>query len=183
MIRTRDFLLFGTAVLVIFAGINTTVLLDNLSSVGQGAAVVTFEQGKEVSGAEVLRNENDPEKNAARLRDKLARGEGKVSGGPVFTSVDDILTPSSTAVTDQTVPESVWIGHTVDGTQLMSEDLWRFVGFGQNDQVGVALNDYPIFGSRTDGANLDVCGGIDDGSGYRYYIQPGKEIAEGCFVK
>ena len=65
----------------------------------------------------------------------------------------------------------------------MSDQLWRYVGFGQSDQVGVALNDYLIFGSRLDNAPLDTCGGIDEGQGYRYYIQPGKEIAEGCFVE
>lgn len=183
MIRTRDFLLFGIAVLFIFAGINATVLIDGIKSAGQEASVIGFEQTKEVVGAQAVSDETTPETNVARLREKLARGEGKVAGGPVFTSVDDLASSSNDVVTDQTRPSSVWIGHTTDGVPLMSEDLWRYVGFSENDQVGVALNDYPIYGARADDGTLDICGGIDEGLGYRYYIQPGKEIAEGCFVK
>ncbi len=181
MIRTRDFLLFGIAVLFIFAGINTTIFLDNFNTTGQGAAAITFDQSTEMVGAETVSPKNSREATVSRLKNKLAQGEGKVSGGPVFTSVDDLATSSADVVTDQTTPTSVWIGHTLDGLPLMSEDLWRFVGFSQNDQVGVALNDFPIYGVRSDGASLDSCGGVDEGLGYRYYIQPGKEIAEGCF--
>lgn len=147
------------------------------------ATVVEFDSNKEIIGAETEAEGKDYEGNIKRLREKIARGEGVVAGGPVFTSVDDLVTVSTTTITDQTTPTSVWIGHTTDGAPLMSDQLWRYVGFGQNDQIGVALNDYPIYGTRTDGIELDNCGGIDEGQGYRYYIQPEKEIVEGCFVE
>ncbi|OGG41769.1 hypothetical protein A2837_00965 [Candidatus Kaiserbacteria bacterium RIFCSPHIGHO2_01_FULL_46_22] len=183
MIRTRDFLLFGAVVLFLFTGLSVTVLMDAWQEGGQLATVVEFERPKEVAGAEAEDQVKDYEGNAERLRGKIAQGEGIVAGGPVFTSVDDLMAASSTTITDQTAPTSILIGQTMDGSPLSSDELWRYVGFTQTDQIGVAINGYPIFGSHSNVAVLDACGGVDEGSGYRYYIQPGKEVAEGCFVK
>jgi len=182
MIRTRDFLLFGAVVLFLFTGLSVTILMDAWQGGHQLATVVEFDRSKEIVGAEVQKQENNYEENAKRLRDKIARGEGVVAGGPVFTSVDDLVVASTTAITDQTTPTSIWIGHTRDGAPLMSDELWRYVGFGSDEQVGVALNGHLIYGTREDSVALDSCGGIDEGQGYRYYIQPGKEINEGCFI-
>lgn len=180
MIRTRDFLLFGLAIVFLSGGIGLTVIADILESEGQTAAIIEFAAAADPTGAEAILPTHDKNNTLQRLRQKLARGEGVKSGPPIFTSVDDQAS-TAPAVTDQTAPSAVLMGQDMVGRPLMSNDLWRFVGFSSNDQIGVAENGVPIYGARNDALPLDVCGGADEGAGYRYHIKPGEALVEGCF--
>lgn len=187
MIRTRDLAAFSVALMFVLSGIAGTALVQSfkVNASGQTAAVgqVFFDEPVEISGASIVAREvSSSATNADRLKNKIAAGEGDISAGePIFSSVDDVVTSSSSDMTDNTVPPSVQIGFTVYGEPLMSNDLWRFAGFSSFDQIGVGLDDVPIFGSRFDNVPLDRCGGIDEGVGYRYFLQPGKEIMFGCY--
>lgn len=184
MIRTRDFIVFSGALVFLFTAITTTFVTGSFSDHGQVANVINFAPPPSVDGAESYDDARPRDENIARLRSKIASGEGNVSiGEPVFTSVDDIV-PSDpdSAITDQTPPSSMQIGVMQDGQPLMSDELWRFIGYAQFEQVGVSISGHPIYGARADGAQLDPCGGIDEGAGYRLYLQSEKEIVYGCFV-
>ncbi len=182
MIRTRDFLVFSGALVFLLSMITATVATDALGGgYSQVASVASFAGPAGVSGAESPSSPDTRAANISRLKNKIAAGEGDVSAGePIFTSVDTITATTAVVLTDQT-PDSVWIGHTLDGQPLMSGDMWRFVGFGSANQIGVALNDRPIFGPRADDFVLDACGGVDEGLGYRFHFQPGKFIDPACY--
>ncbi len=186
MIRTRDFIAFGAAFVFLSYAIGATWLTDSWNNGGQMASVVNFSTD---SNAPVVMEgavaETEPEipieSNIKRLREKIAAGEGDIAAGsPVFTSVDDIVATSS-VVSDGSPSTSVLIGYTLTGDSLMSGELWRFVGFSHLEQIGVALNDVPIYGAHPNPSILDSCGGVDDGSGYRYYLLTDKEIPGGCY--
>jgi len=168
----------------LLTAITATLVTDALSYQGQVANVISYAPPSSVEGAEsyvsTINHRND---NIDRLRSKIVAGEGDVSiGEPVFTSVDDIVESDATStVTDQTPPSSIQIGVTQDGQPLMSGELWRFIGYTQFEQVGVSVNGHPIYGARSDNVVLDSCGGIDEGAGYRYYLQPEKDVVVGCF--
>lgn len=181
MIRTRDFLLFGMAVVALVSAIGVTAALD-LTRTSQTAAVALFAEAPDPNGAEVVVEQDDKEKVAKRLREKIARGDGEVKGGPVFTSVDDITNNEEVTLTDDSPIVSTMIGHTTDGGALFSDGVWRFIGFGAEDQIGTAVNGTPIFGARADGLTLDRCGGGDDGSGYKLYLQTDREVDIKCFT-
>lgn len=184
MIRTRDFIVFSGALVFLLTAITATLVTGSFSDYGQVANVINFAPAPVVDGAESYMDTSPRNENIARLRSKIAAGEGDVTiGEPVFTSVDDIA-PSDpdTAITDQTPPSSIQLGFTLDGQPLMSDELWRFIGYTQFEQIGVALNDVPLFGSRMDNVQLDACGGVNDGSGYRLYLQSGQELSEQCFT-
>lgn len=186
MIRTRDFALFAFGLLFFSAAIAGTLISQSWGhGLAETAAVANFAPPAAVTGATAPRPDDDPTATISRLRAKIAAGDGDVAaGGPVFTSVDDVATATSAPViTDQVDPTSVLIGRTLDGQPLMSDDLWRFVGFSQTDQIGVAENGHPIFGPRADGLALDACGGADDGSGYRLYFDPSRSIAPACYIQ
>lgn len=186
MIRTRDFLVFGLVFVFLLTGIGATVIAQSWSAGTQVANVIQFDGAREPSvmvGATSQVDEFSREENAARLRQKIAAGQGSTpSGGPVFTSVDTEVATTAPLVTDDATTDSVLIGHTLQGSPLRSDDLWRFYGFTSTEQIGVALNDFPIYGSREDDHVLDSCGGVDEGFGYRYYLRPGIDVASGCFV-
>lgn len=184
MIRTRDFVIFSGALVFLLTAISATLVTDSFGNEGQVANVTSFAPPMSLEGAESYEYSEPHADNAARLRSKIAAGEGDVSiGEPVFTSVDDIVANdnATTTITDQTLPASVQIGVTTDGQPLMSNELWRFIGYSQLDQVGVANNGYPIFGARSDGVVLDSCGGVDEGAGYHLHLEPGKEVNLSCF--
>lgn len=181
MIRTRDFLLFGMAVLALVSAIGVTAALD-LNQTSQTATVALFAEAPDPSGAEAVVEQDDKEKVAKRLREKIARGDGEVKGGPIFTSVDDVTNDEEVTLTDDSPIVSTMIGHTVDDGALFSDGVWRFVGFGAEDQIGTAVNGTPIFGARGDGLSLDICGGADDGSGYKLYLQTDREVDIKCFT-
>jgi len=184
MIRTRDFLVFSGALVFLLTAITATWLTDSFGNQGQMANVISFAPAPAVEGVESYKHSNTRADNVERLRSKIAAGEGDVSiGEPVFTSVDDIApSNSSSSVTDQTPPTSVQIGVTQYGQTLMSDELWRFIGYSQFDQVGVAQNGTSIFGSRSDNAPLDACGGTDDGTGYRLHLHPSQDVQINCFT-
>ena len=96
MIRTRDFLLFALALVFILYGIAGTVWFDLRENNEQSPELVDFKPGQTLTGAVIAStDEYDREENIARLRNKLAAGEGEIEAGPpVFSSVDE--TPSST---------------------------------------------------------------------------------------
>ncbi len=186
MIRTRDFIVFAIAFCFITSGIGVTLLSQTFSSTSQIASVgsIDFSSGsiKEIEGAisesekEIPRNEN-----IARLKAKIADGRGDISAGaPVFTSVDDIIT-DNVSITDQTELSRILIGKTTDGYSLYSDELWRFAGFSMFEQIGTALDGYPIFGARFDSSSLNNCGGIDEGMGYKYYLKSDYPSFSGCF--
>ena len=181
MIRTRDFLVFSIALVFLLSAVIATAINDIFGG-GQGQmASVSFAVPSQISGAESVKAEEDRGGNIARLKNKIAAGEGDIPAGePIFTSVDDTASVND-QITDQTVPTSVLIGHTMDGQPLSSGDLWRFVGYSQFEQIGTALNGTAIFGSRSDSYPLDQCGGTDEGMGYRLYINPAVALNPACF--
>ena len=186
MIRTRDFAAFGAAFVFLSFAIGATWLTQTWTGSLQTASVIDFSDTDTVpvvmEGAVVEDSPEIPrESNINRLRGKIAAGEGDVSAGePVFTSVDDVVA-SSSVVSDGSPSTSVLIGFTVGGDSLMSDDLWRYIGFSHIEQVGVALDDVPIYGSHPNPLVLDTCGGVDEGSGYRYHLMTGREIPSGCY--
>ncbi len=184
MIRTRDFLVFSGVLTLLLVAITATVVTDALSGAGaQVANVGSFVPPAAIEGAEAPKEKDEnPNDNAARLRTKIAAGQGDVPAGePVFTSVDDIVVDDTPVITDQTPPSSVQIGFTVDGQPLTSDQLWRFVGYSEFEQVGTAMNGTPIFGARVDSAPLDPCGGFDDGTGYKLYLPVGNNVNPSCY--
>lgn len=185
MIRTRDFVAFGTAFVFLSYAIGATWLAQAWDTAGQMASVIDFSTTNTsvvMEGAVVEERPEIPrESNISRLRQKIAAGEGYVSAGePVFTSVDDIVATSS-VVSDGSPSVSVLLGFTLSGDSLMSDTLWRFIGFSHLEQIGVALNDVPIFGTHPNPLVLDSCGGVDEGNGYRYHLITDKEIPSGCY--
>lgn len=186
MIRTRDLIAFGAAFVFLFYAIGATWLSQAWGTTGQMASSVNFSVSGNapvvMEGAVVEESPQIPkENNVARLREKIAAGEGDIpAGGPIFTSVDDIVATSS-VVSDGSPSPSVLIGFMLSGASLKTDDLWRFVGFTHLEQIGVALNDVPIFGAHPNPLILDSCGGVDEGMGYRYYLMTDKEIPSGCY--
>lgn len=185
MIRTRDFIAFGAVFVFLSFAIGATWLTESWRTPGQTAAVIDFTSDTDTHVVEGAISEEAPEipreNNITRLRQKIAAGEGNISAGaPIFTSVDDVTATSST-VSDGSPSTSVLIGFTMSGDSLMSDDMWRFIGFSHLEQIGTALDNIPIFGAHPNSAILDSCGGVDEGLGYRYHLRPGKEIEKGCY--
>lgn len=183
MIRTRDFAIFCATLVFFLSAITATVAHDLWGNSGQVATVVEFANGANVQGAVADSRDLNRSANIDRLKAKIAAGEGDSPfGEPVFESVDDIVIDDAPAVTDAEPVDTVTIGTTMDGQSLASNDIWRFVGFNFSEQIGIAVNGNPIYGSRTDGFVLDACGGGDDGSGYKLYLQTDREVSPSCFV-
>jgi|GEM_PF-2392765 len=190
MIRTRDFLILSF-VLFVFVGIGMTAIFDlprydnnYATAIKSDIQFDTDVRSKEVEIAEVPSVPRAD--NIERLRNKIAAGHGDIDrGNPVFTSVDDLIPEDEDVevITDQSDPTTFLVGHDMAEQPLMSGDLWRFFGFGANDQIGVAVNGLPIFGSRTDNYVLDMCGGVDEGLGYRYYLDLSKDLSADCFSR
>lgn len=186
MIRTRDFAAFGAAFVFLSFAIGATWLTQSWTGSGQTASVIDFSDANTppvvMEGAIVEDVPEIPrESNINRLRGKIAAGEGDISAGePVFTSVDDVVATSS-VVSDGSPSTSVLIGSTMSGDSLMSDDLWRFIGFSHLEQIGVALDNVPIYGAHPNPSMLDTCGGVDEGLGYRYHLMIDKELPGGCY--
>lgn len=183
MISTRDFLLFSGALLFLLTAIVTTLLTNSIGQHSMTATVINFAPPSSISGAESYKVASSNEDNITRLKAKIAAGEGDVSiGEPIFTSVDDVVeSDAEPVITDQTPPSSVHLGFTVYGQPLMSDDLWRFIGYSQFEQIGLALNGKLIFGSRSDTFTLDECSGGDDGSGYKLFLPTGNNVNPICY--
>ena len=183
MIRTRDFAVFSAVMVFFVTAITATVAKDLWGQGGQAASVIEFADASAVSGAVTDDHEINRAGNIERLRSKIAAGEGDSPlGAPVFTSVDDVIEDSAPIVTDASGMIPVMIGAAMDGSSLYSDELWRFVGFSQLEQIGTAANGVPIYGARADTLPLDQCGGVDDGSGYKLYLQTNREVAPSCFT-
>lgn len=182
MIRTRDFAVFSIVAVFFLCAITATVAQDLWGTSGQTAAVVKFADSSAVMGAVSDSHTIDRAGNVERLKGKIAAGEGDSrDGAPVFTSVDE-TTPETPVITDTAPTATVMIGSTLDGSPLYSDSLWRFVGFSASEQIGMALNGKPIYGARADTLSLDACGGTDDGTGYKLYLQTNREVAPTCFT-
>lgn len=186
MIRTRDFLLFSLTLVFLLTGITTTLISQSWDASSQVASVVQFNNA--ASAPEVVTvlfgSEEIPRsENIERLQKKIASGQGNVAAGdPVFTSVDTGVTSTAPVMTDSTAAKPFLIGRNLQGEGLYSSDLWRYHGFSREDQIGFANNGFPIFGAREDDSVLDQCGGVDEGFGYRYYLQPSKDAVPECFL-
>jgi len=182
MIRTRDFLVFSGVMVVLLVALISTIAGDVWGGGQHMATATKFAINNPVSGAVADTREIDTNSNAERLRSKIAAGEGNSPlGEPVFTSVDDFIETPDT-VTDESTPNSFLLGYTVDGLELWNHDLWRFVGYSQFEQIGVALNGTPIYGSHIGVYRLDACGGIDEGMGYRLHLRSGEDSDPACFA-
>lgn len=182
MIRTRDFAVFSAVAVFFLCAITATVAGDLWGNSGQTAAVVNFADNSVVMGAISDTRTIDRAGNVERLKGKIVAGEGdSPEGAPVFTSVDETI-PEAPIITDAAPATAVMIGNTLDGSSLYSDNLWRFVGFGAFEQIGMALNGKPIYGARADALPLDACGGTDDGSGYKLYLQTNREVDSSCFT-
>lgn len=98
MIRTRDFFLYVATVVFLLAGIGVTVISDKSRQVLESFSPIDFMEANVPTSAILTSGENDREANLARLKSKIAAGEGVViSAPPVFTSVDS--NPSTTEPT------------------------------------------------------------------------------------
>ncbi len=184
MIRTRDFAVFSAALVFLLSVLTATVAYDLWGTGGEMATVVKFADEAPVSGAIADSRNIDRAGNISRLKAKIAAGEGdNPQGEPIFTSVDDFSNDDLLPITDDSLSVSVHIGTGLDGSALFSDALWRFIGFSFYEQIGTALNGVPIFGARSDNLPLDACGGADDGSGYKLYLQTDREVAAGCFLQ
>lgn len=182
MIRTRDFAVFSAVAVFFLCAITMTVAGDLWGRNGQMAATVKFAEPASVMGAVSDTRKIDRAGNAERLKGKIAAGEGdSPEGAPVFTSVDE-TEPEAPLVTDTAPSVAVMIGTTMDGAPLYSDSLWRFIGFSSLEQIGTAVNGKPIYGARADTLSLDQCGGADDGSGYKLYLQTNREVPPSCFT-
>ncbi len=185
MIRTRDFIAFGAAFVFLSYAIGATWLTDSWNTTRQTASVIDFSASGSIpvamEGAISEGHSDIPrENNISRLREKIAAGEGDVAAGePIFSSVDDVVATST--VSDGSSSTSVLIGYTLTGDPLMSGELWRFVGYSHLEQIGVALNNVPIYGAHPNSLILDSCGGVDNGDGYQYHLMTDKEIPGGCY--
>lgn len=179
MIRTRNFLLFVFVFTFLLSGIGGTILTNAWDSEAEAATVLKFDQSTSVVyGAKAMEREVPRDENINRLRDKLARGGGDIDGGePIFTSVDTVVSTNTPLVTDDVPPPAIQIGFSLNGKPLFNDNLWRFVGFSHIDQIGVALNDVPIYGSYPNPELLDSCGGI----GGKYYLPANKEVNPECY--
>lgn len=184
MIRTRDFVVFSAALVFLLSVLTATVAYDLWGTSGQMATVVKFADNAPVEGAVADHRNIDRDGNIERLKTKIAAGEGDSrAGAPVFTSVDDVTEDRTVTTSADSPSVSVMIGRTMDGGALFSDGLWRFIGFGPYEQIGTALNGAPIFGARGNGVALDDCGGTDDGSGYKLYLQTDREVDPSCFTR
>lgn len=182
MIRTRDFAVFSAVAVFFLSAIAATVAGDLWGTNGQVAAVVKFAETSAVMGATADTRSIDRAGNVERLKNKIAAGEGdSPEGAPVFTSVDETV-PETPVVTDTAPAAAVMIGSAADGSPLYSDNLWRFIGFSSSEQIGTAINGKPIYGARADTLPLDACGGADDGSGYKLYLQTNREVDSACFT-
>lgn len=182
MIRTRDFAVFSAVAVFFLCAITATVARDLWGTSGQAAAVVKFADTSAVMGAVADTRTIDRAGNIERLKGKIAAGEGDSrEGAPVFTSVDE-TTPETPVITDTAPAATVMIGTTLDGSPLHNDSLWRFIGFGAFEQIGTAVNGKAIYGARADALPLDACGGADDGSGYKLYLQTNREVDSSCFT-
>ena len=95
MLRTRDFVLYVAVVVFLVAGIGVTVIGDNGRKVLQSFSPIDFMEANVPAGAVSTDDADDREANLARLKSKIAAGEGVViSAPPIFTSVDS--QPSTT---------------------------------------------------------------------------------------
>lgn len=171
MIRTRDFLFFALAFIFLSSGIAITLALGDWVEVSNVATVVEFDnQGSRVVGAEVLSTEIPRDQNILRLKSSLSAGIGDIPDGePMFTSVDTVNN-DTVIVSDDTPPSSIQLGFTTDGEPLLSENLWRFAWFTENDQVGVSLSETRIFGYHSNPNLLDQCGGFFDDGEYKLFL-------------
>lgn len=182
MIRTRDFAVFSAVMVFFLSAIVMTVAGDLWGTNGQVAATVKFAEPGSVMGAVADNRKIDRAGNVERLKNKIAAGEGdSPEGAPVFTSVDETV-PETPVITDTAPAATVMIGSTQDGSPLYSDNLWRFIGFSSSEQIGTAVNGKPIFGARADTLLLDACGGADDGTGYKLYLQTNREVPPSCFT-
>ncbi|MEX2341007.1 MAG: hypothetical protein WD605_01665, partial [Candidatus Paceibacterota bacterium] len=151
MIRTRDFTAFGAAFVFLSFAIGATWLTQVWNMTGQTASTIDFSASGSapmvMEGSMVEEKPDIPrDSNINRLRQKIAAGEGDISAGaPIFTSVDDIAT-TTPSVSDSSPSTSILIGFTVEGEDLTSDELWSFIVFSHLEQIGMALDDIPIFG-------------------------------------
>lgn len=174
--------MFSAVAVFFLCAITLTVAGDLWGTNGQMAVAVKFAEPASVMGAVADNRKIDRAGNVERLKGKIAAGEGdSPEGAPVFTSVDE-TEPEAPVVADTAPSVTVMIGTTMDGAPLYSDSLWRFIGFSSFEQIGTAVNGKPIYGARADSFPLDACGGADDGTGYKLYLQTNREVPPSCFT-
>lgn len=96
MISTRDFLLYLVALLFVLYGIGGTLFYDSWHVASTKSEPVPFTNEEVLLGAVITTAVDTRSENINRLRSKLASGAGEAPAGPpVFTSVDETITSSS----------------------------------------------------------------------------------------
>lgn len=73
-------------------------------------------------------------------------------------------------------------GVTVSGDLIINDRASRFVGLSESVLIGYALDGFPIYGHKADVSALDVCGGMSDTAGYRYYLRNDENSVINCFA-
>lgn len=73
------------------------------------------------------------------------------------------------------------IGIALDGTLIRNDETWRFRSISPESVIGYARDGFPIYGPGVDEAQLDGCGGYDNGIGYRYHLRENELFILGCF--
>ena len=97
MIKTRDFWLFSVVFVFLIIGISSTLLYRIYGEETESFDPVSFSKTDFQAGAALLSESNiDREQNLARLKNKIASGQGEIDAGPpIFTSVDETPGPEN----------------------------------------------------------------------------------------
>jgi hypothetical protein len=72
------------------------------------------------------------------------------------------------------------VGIALDGSLIRNNEQKLYGIFGENTQIGYALDGFPIYGSAPE-IKTDSCGGIVVNGTYRYYISKERTGILGCF--
>ena len=122
MLRTRNFALYIAVIIFLVFGISATLLWYGISERDESQSVIDFNEGQEqIMVSSVLSDDNRVD-TIARLKSKLAAGEGDiVSAPPALTSVDDVPpTDADTEVSSTSTRQILRCG-TADSDSLFKD--------------------------------------------------------------
>lgn len=72
------------------------------------------------------------------------------------------------------------VGIAMDGSLIRNSDYTVYSIFGSETIIGYALDGFPIYGLSND-IKSDICGGVQSGGGYGYYLSEDREGVIACF--
>lgn len=84
--------------------------------------------------------------------------------------------------TTDTCLNSTLVGVDTNGRLIRNNDTARYVGYDEFMLVGYARDGFPIYGFKNNTTELDACGGVQEVTGYRYYLRDQEDFVLGCFA-